>query len=134
MCLATLWKSFALCHVVSTARPRPPGASCWEAAGLGEGPGRTPCTSPVFLAQAPPDGRPVHTAQNLPGCAPAGGTQPPGRGALRGPFAAGDWQHPWVGGRAASSAWGWHRGLGDTLQPPAVAESTSLPLYPVVCP
>lgn len=57
-----------------------------------------------FLAQAPPDGRPVHTAQNLPGCAPAGGTQPHGRWALMGPFAAGDWQHPWVGGRAASSA------------------------------
>lgn len=90
MCLATLWKSFALCHVVSAARPPSPRRwSCWEAAGLGEGLGCAPCTSSVFLARAPPDCGPARAVieQKLPGCAPARGTRP--RGALGGPFAAG---------------------------------------------
>lgn len=114
MCLATLWKSFALCHVVSAARPPSPRRwSCWEAAGLGEGLGCAPCTSSVFLARAPPDRGPARAVieQKLPGCAPARGTQPPPRprcsgGALR---RGEPRQGPGGGGRAPTAVpWvGW---------------------------
>lgn len=77
---ATLWKSFALCHVVRvscTGPPAPPHSHCWEAAALGEGFGRAPCTSSVFLAPAPPDCGPACTIvkNKNPGGAPARGTQ-----------------------------------------------------------
>lgn len=90
MCLAVLWKSFALCHVVSmscTGPLSPQRSRCWEAAGLGQGFGCTPCTSSVFLAPAPPDCGPAHTIvkNKNPGGAPARGTQlpcSPGQGRL----------------------------------------------------
>lgn len=77
---ATLWKSFALCHVVRvscTGPPAPRHSHCWEAAALGKGFGRAPCTSSVFLAPAPPDCGPARTIvkNKNPGGAPARGTQ-----------------------------------------------------------
>lgn len=57
--------------------PAPRHSGCWEAAALGEGFGRAPCTSSVFLAPAPPDCGPARTIvkNKNPGGAPARGTQ-----------------------------------------------------------